>query len=65
MRTILTNSNFMNEEVARFAAKVKGSSPPFNAMSYRELWDEWTHMQTPTWLAEHLAALRARYDVEI
>lgn len=53
------------EEVARFANEVRGALPHFVPMSYRELWDEWSRMRSPPWLAEHVAALRARYDVEI
>jgi len=52
-------------EIAEFADRVQGSSPAFAAMSYRELWQEWADADPPAWLAEHLARLRARYDVVI
>jgi hypothetical protein len=53
------------EEVARFANEVKGSSPSFRAISYRDLWDEWSLLASPPWLCEHLTALRSRYDIAI
>ncbi len=53
------------EEVAKFAREVAGSFPSFAHLSYRHLWDTWGQMASPTWLPEHLAALRARYDIAI
>ena len=52
-------------EIAEFDDRVQGSSPGFAAMSYNELWSEWADADPPAWLAEHLARLRARYDVAI
>ena len=52
-------------EIAEFADRVRGSNPAFAAMSYRELWQGWGDADPPLWLAQHLARLRARYDVAI
>jgi hypothetical protein len=51
------------EEVQRFAKEVKGASPSFRHLSYQELWREWSLLSSPTWLSEHLTALRERYDI--
>ena len=51
------------EEIARFAAAVKGATPSFAAMSYPELWYRWDSGPAPEWLAIHLGRLRARYVV--
>jgi hypothetical protein len=56
---------YHREEVARFADEVKGSSPSFAAVGYRDLWDGWSLLASPPWLSEHLAALRRRYDIAI
>ena len=53
------------QEIAEFADRVRGSTPAFAAMSYGELWQDWTDADPPAWLVEHLAQLRARYDVAI
>lgn len=53
------------EEIARFAEEVAGASPSFRPVSYRDLWQAWERLASPPWLAEHVAALRARYDIEI
>lgn len=52
------------DEIAAFAERVAGSTPPFAAMSYPELWERWDG-DAPAWLAEHLSALRARYAVSL
>jgi hypothetical protein len=53
------------KEIIRFSDEVNGSSPLFKAISYRDLWDEWSQLSSPPWLSEHLVALRSRYDIEI
>jgi hypothetical protein len=57
--------NDHRDEVVRFADHVKGSCPLFRAVSYRDLWDEWGRSASPSWLSEHLIALRSRYDIDI
>lgn len=52
-------------EVNSFKADVQNSSPAFDAIGYRDLWDQWQRLSTPPWLAEHVTALRARYDLVI
>jgi hypothetical protein len=49
-------------EVAEFAKRLGGEELSFRAMSYPALWAEWEAMPK---LAEHVAALRARYSVAI
>ena len=52
-------------ELEAFESIVAGGAPRFQSMSYRQLWAEWESARIPTWLPNHLAALRARYDVAI
>lgn len=52
-------------EIVRFTNDLAGGSPKFVAMSYRTLWDAWEGVRSPAWLPDHLAALRARYDIVI
>ena len=52
-------------EIEEFRARVAGSSPAFEAMSYSELWRFWQASQPPDWLVRHLGDLRARYSVTL
>jgi len=53
-------------EIDEFRARVAGSSPAFEAMSYPELWQSWRDSApTPGWLDEHLENLQGRYLVSI
>ncbi|MDO8212930.1 DUF429 domain-containing protein [Conexibacter sp. CPCC 206217] len=52
-------------EVNEFASKVGDPQVVFVALTHRQLWDEWAADGQPTWLREHAAALRRRYDVTI
>lgn len=52
-------------EISEFTKAVAGSSVAFKAQSYPELWATWDQLGQPTWLATHLASLRARYEVTI
>ena len=58
------HQNFINhrEEIACLSRRVDGATPSFTAMSYSELWRAWQDNAAP-WLSEHLAHLRARYEV--
>ncbi|MGX6647846.1 PGN_0703 family putative restriction endonuclease [Maricaulaceae bacterium MS644] len=54
------------DEIDEFRARVEGSSPAFEAMSYPELWQSWRDSApTPGWLNEHLENLQGRYLVSI
>lgn len=53
------------QELRTFAERVAGSTPEFRAMSYPELWRTWDAVGPPDWLAQHLAALRERYEVTL
>ena len=50
-------------EVASFARKVAGAGTRFDAMSYAQLFAGW--QDGPDWLRAHVAALRARYDIDL
>lgn len=52
-------------ELVRFMGDVAGGSPAFVAISYRDLWGMWEEVRSPAWLPDHVAALRARYDIAI
>lgn len=52
-------------EIERFAGRIRGSTPTFAAMSYAELWNSWATADAPAWLLQHVARLRARYDLPI
>jgi hypothetical protein len=55
------------EEVARFASAVSGDEMcGFRALTYSEHWHELEELRpAPPWLSEHLAALRARYEIAV
>jgi hypothetical protein len=53
------------QEIASFAERVAGSTPEFRAMSYPELWRTWHDANPSARLAQHLAALRDRYEVTV
>ena len=54
------------DEIDEFRARVAGSSPTFEAMSYPELWQAWRDSApTPGWLDKHLENLQGRYLVSI
>jgi Restriction Endonuclease associating with ARP len=51
-------------EIAHFAASIGSDRrPQFVAMSYPELWRFWDTLSQPDWLADHVARLRARYEL--
>lgn len=53
------------EEIDEFRARVAGSSPAFEAMSYPELWRSWQETEPADWLVRHLRNLHARYGVTL
>lgn len=53
------------EEIEEFRARVAGSSPAFEAMSYPELWRFWQDTEPADWLVRHLSDLHARYGVTL
>jgi hypothetical protein len=60
------------EEFRRHRAELEGLSKAlagariaFVSQTFDSLWQEWATRAAPAWLAEHVARLRARYDVAI
>lgn len=53
------------QEIDAFTERVAGSTPEFRAMSYPELWRTWDAAGPAEWLARHIKALRARYEVTL
>jgi hypothetical protein len=53
------------QAVEEMIGAVSDATVALAAMSYRTLWSDWALQDGPDWLIEHLAALRARYDVDI
>jgi hypothetical protein len=54
------------KEVQQLQEYVGGSEIRFYALTYWELLDEWEDLTgPPPWLAEHLGAVRARYEVDV
>ncbi len=54
------------DEVDRLRDYVDGSEIPLQALTYWQLLDEWAKLDpAPEWLAEHLAAVRGRYRVDV
>ena len=51
------------KEIATFAERVAGATPEFRALSYPELWRAWQDAESAEWLDNHIARLRARYEV--
>ncbi len=60
------HQNFIDhrEEIDCLKRMVAGATPAFEAMSYSELWRTWGTAAAP-WLRNHLARLRARYEVAV
>jgi hypothetical protein len=52
-------------ELAEFSGRVADPRVRFVGMSYRALWDAWAASDQPSWLRDHAAALRERYDVVV
>jgi hypothetical protein len=54
------------DEIAAFASSVANDPQVrFAPICYRDLWDAWAWSDSPPWLADHVARLRARYDVRL
>jgi hypothetical protein len=53
------------DEIKEFKARVAGSSPAFDAMSYPELWQFWQETEPADWLVRHLGDIHARYGVTL
>ncbi len=53
------------EEIECFADAVRGSAIDFRSQSYSEFWSSWSDSSEPSWLGDHVTALRARYEVSI
>lgn len=52
-------------ELAELAEALKDAGIAFAAQSFTALWQEWSERRSPSWLADHVARLRARYCVAI
>jgi hypothetical protein len=52
-------------ELAALGEEVRGARVVLQAKSFNALWREWAERRQPTWLAGHVARLRARYGVTI
>ncbi|MEJ7784048.1 MAG: hypothetical protein WKF96_04525 [Solirubrobacteraceae bacterium] len=52
-------------DVVRLARRVDDPTVSFAAMSYPELWNQWTVAGAPEWLVAHVEALRERYAVTL
>jgi hypothetical protein len=52
-------------EVDEFSTRVADPKVRFVAMSYRDLWAQWSEPTQPGWLQGHAEALRRRYDVTV
>jgi hypothetical protein len=53
------------DEIAVFGANVRNAEVSFISLSYPELWSAWDSQRSPGWLGAHVAALEARYAVNI
>jgi hypothetical protein len=53
------------EEAAELADAVRDARVTFAPQSFAAMWQEWAARGTPSWLADHVARLRARYCVSI
>ena len=52
-------------EVAKLADRVSDASPRLHVLTYRMLLDEWSAVTGPDWVADHVAQLRARYELPV
>jgi hypothetical protein len=52
-------------ETADLADAVRDARVTFGPQSFEALWQEWTARGAPSWLADHVDRLRARYGVSI
>jgi predicted nuclease with RNAse H fold len=52
-------------ELREFTNRVRDPRVRFLGVSYRELWEDWARLERTTWLRQHVAALKRRYDVAV
>jgi hypothetical protein len=52
-------------EIASFASGLRDPLVAFRAMSYTELWTDWSERAASDWINRHVEELRGRYDVPI
>lgn len=52
-------------ELAGLGKALAGARIGFDSQTFDSLWRDWAARSSPTWLARHVARLRARYDVAI
>ena len=53
------------DEIAGLGAVLGASSPPLRAMTYAQLWEEWSGVDCHDWLRIHIERLRQRYELPI
>jgi hypothetical protein len=53
------------EETAELAHAMRGARVSFEPLSFDAMWREWAARGAPSWLADHVDQLRARYCVSI
>lgn len=53
------------DELAQLRRRMKNSVPRLIALSYRQIWSQWEDIPNVPWLANHLKAIRRRYDISI
>jgi hypothetical protein len=53
------------EETAELAHAVRDARVTFGPQSFEAMWQEWAARGAPSWLADHVDRLRARYCVSI
>jgi hypothetical protein len=53
------------KETAELADAVRDARVTFGPQSFEAMWQEWATHGAPSWLADHVARLRARYCVSI
>ncbi len=52
-------------EVRDFVSRVEDRRLRLLAMPYPQLWKQWEEPVSPTWLRDHVATLRQRYDLSL
>ncbi len=52
-------------EVAELVDRVGDATPQLHVRTYGEQFEQWSAMTTPEWLEQHVAELRARYELTV
>jgi hypothetical protein len=62
---LAADGNFIARSSADKVAATRRGFPSFPALAYRDVWNSWENLKSPSWLSDDVTALRARYSVEI